>query len=119
MRSRPTALGYLRKDVSGIRQAWDETEIRSLAKRLGYDLAKTVTFDERTERPLVRLCTVVARLDAEVIITPGAEHFGGEVPADLVGVVDVVTVKPEYTYARWSSGELPDLRPGEVGKARR
>jgi hypothetical protein len=35
MRMIPTAIGYVRKDISGTRQQWDETQVRSLARRLG------------------------------------------------------------------------------------
>lgn len=31
-------------------------------------------------------------------------HFGGEVPPELVKVVDVITVEPQKTYARWAPG---------------
>ncbi|MFB8277833.1 hypothetical protein [Nocardia colli] len=31
---------------------------------------------------------------------PSAEHFGGKVPERVVRVCDVITVSPQYTYAR-------------------
>jgi hypothetical protein len=94
----------LRKDISGISQTWDETQIRSVAKRLGYELTKTVVFGPETDSPLSRLLNVVRRVDVDAVIVPGVQHFGGEVPADLVSAVDVVTVRPENTYARWAPG---------------
>ncbi|AYF77150.1 hypothetical protein D7D52_28785 [Nocardia yunnanensis] len=102
MKFRPTAVGYLRCDVSGAQQQWDEDQIRSVAKRMGYDLAKIVVVDGRgNERPLVGLKTTVTRLGAEAVFTASLAHFPGEdVPADLVRSVDVVTVSPENTYAR-------------------
>ncbi|MFR9752194.1 hypothetical protein ACL02S_14325 [Nocardia sp. 004] len=100
MRSRPTALGYLRRDVSGISQTWHETQIRSLAKRLGYDLAKTVVFGPWTDNPVVQLMNQVWDADAKAVLVPGVEHFGTEVPAELVKLADVITVTPEVTYAR-------------------
>ncbi|GAB2710479.1 hypothetical protein [Nocardia thraciensis] len=106
----PAAIGYLRKDVSGFRQGWDEARIRSLAKRLGYNLCKTITFGENTEKPDCRLRIIVARLGVDAVIVPSPGHFEArEVPADLVSVVDVITVDPEHTYARWANGELPRL----------
>ncbi len=105
---KPTALGYLRADVSGTRQQWDETQIRSLAKRLGYDLAKIVVFTDTTERPAYRLRVCVSRVGAEAVFAPSLEHFTDcRVPAEVVAVADVVTVTPEATFARWSTGELP------------
>ncbi|WP_328411738.1 hypothetical protein [Nocardia sp. NBC_00403] len=41
---KPTAIGYLRSDISGTAQNWDEIRMRSLAKRYGYDLAKNIVF---------------------------------------------------------------------------
>ncbi|WP_327146431.1 hypothetical protein [Nocardia sp. NBC_01327] len=97
----PTAIGYLRSDVSGVRQPWDELQSRSLAKRLGYALAKTVVFSDRVEDPVQRLIDVVRRMDAEAVVVPNLEHFGGTVPGELVRMVDVITVAPHDTYARW------------------
>lgn len=104
MKFRPTAVGYLRSDVSGLRQAWDEDQIRKRAQRLGYDFAKLVIADARSGRHLLAgLKTITTRLDAEAIIVPSARHFdGATVPDDLVQVADVITVDPEETYARWA-----------------
>ncbi|WP_245721923.1 hypothetical protein [Nocardia crassostreae] len=102
MRYRPTALGYLRADVSGIGQLWDESRIRGLAEKFGYDFAGVVVYDPATGRPPVaRLKAQVNRLDAEAVIVPGPEHFeGGRVPESLVRQVDVITVSPQETHAR-------------------
>lgn len=103
------AIGYVRSDISGIRRSWDEQQIRSLAKRLGYNLRKTIVFSAHTDRPDCRLEIVVDRLDGiEAVITPSAHHFAdGMVPATLVGKLDVITVDDEHTYARWPNGQLP------------
>ncbi|MFI6172968.1 hypothetical protein ACIBCN_39750 [Nocardia sp. NPDC051052] len=99
----PAALGYLRKDVSGEAQAWHDTQMRSLAKRLGYNLTKTVIFGADTERPIDALLNVARRTAAEAVIVPSAAHFeGGTIPSDLTKMVDVITVMPEDTHARWS-----------------
>lgn len=97
----PTAIGYLRSDVSGARQPWDEVQNRSVAKRLGYAMVKTVVFSEHIEDPIQRLINVVGRTHAEAVVVPSLEHFGGSVPDELVRVVDVITVDPHDTYARW------------------
>ncbi|UFS93199.1 hypothetical protein [Nocardia huaxiensis] len=102
MRYRPTALGYIRTDVSGIGQLWDESQIRALAGRLGYDFAGVVVYDPTCGRPpLARLKVQVTLLDAEAVIVPGVEHFeGGQVPGSLVARADVITCHPEETFAR-------------------
>ncbi|MFE3195415.1 hypothetical protein ACFXHA_40880 [Nocardia sp. NPDC059240] len=114
MKYRPTAVGYLRSDVSGVQQAWDETQIRSLAGRLGYDFARMVVIDGRTAtRLLAGVKATIARLDAEAVFVPCLAHFEGEnVPADLVQAVDVITVSPENTHARWSTGLVESERGG-------
>ncbi|QIS13028.1 hypothetical protein [Nocardia arthritidis] len=100
MSLRPKAIGYLRRDVSGVSQVWDETLIRSTAKRLGYDLAKTIAFGPETDAPVARLIATARRIDAEAVIVPGPAHFDGEIPAEVVRVCDVITVSPENTFAR-------------------
>ncbi|RJO73593.1 hypothetical protein D5S18_20580 [Nocardia panacis] len=103
MSTRPIALGYLRRDVSGVSQVWDETQIRSLAKRFGYELAKTVTFGPDTAERMAKLVAAVRRAAAEAVFVPNVEHFdGGRVPAELVRLCDVTTISPEYTHARWA-----------------
>ncbi|WP_040805531.1 hypothetical protein [Nocardia concava] len=97
----PTAIDYLRSDVSGARQQWDEMQTRSLAKRLGYTVAKTVVFSQHVEEPIQRLVNVVRRVQADAVVVPNLAHLGGTVPTALVQVVDVITVEPHDTYARW------------------
>ncbi|MFB7717001.1 MULTISPECIES: hypothetical protein [unclassified Nocardia] len=114
MRFRPTALGYLRTDVSGAAQLWDESLIRRTAERLGYDFAGMVLFDPRSGRPpLARLRSLVTRLDAEAVIAPAPAHFeAGRVPESLVARVDVIIVSPEQTFARWI---IPPDAPVDMG----
>ncbi|MEC3919746.1 hypothetical protein [Nocardia sp. CDC160] len=113
MRYKPTALEYLRTDVSGIGQQWDESEIRRLAQRYGYDFADMVTYDPNSGRPpLARLKAQATRLDAEAVFVPSLEHFeDGESPASLVQKLDIVTVHPEETYARRPMPPLRNIPP--------
>ncbi|GAB0105261.1 hypothetical protein JMUB6875_42390 [Nocardia sp. JMUB6875] len=113
MRYTPTALGYLRTDVSGVSQQWDESEIRRLAARYGYDLAEIVPYDPASGRPpLARLKAQATRLDAEAVFVPSLEHFpDGEAPGSLVQRLDVVTVHPESTYSRRAAPPVPDRAP--------
>ncbi|MVU82552.1 hypothetical protein GPX89_35645 [Nocardia sp. ET3-3] len=119
MRYKPTCLGYLRTDISGVTQLWDQTQIRKLATRLGYDFADMVIYDPRFGRPpLARLKAQATRLDAEAVIVPSPEHFeGGEIPGTLVAQVDVITVTPEETYARRMMPPLRDLPPARADGA--
>ncbi|WP_067678091.1 hypothetical protein [Nocardia miyunensis] len=100
--SRPVAVGYLRRDVSGTRQPWDEEQIRSLARRFGYDLSRIVAFSNHTDEPHQRLCNVVGRIGATAIFVPSLDHFltHEEVPASLLTLADIVTVDTRYTYTR-------------------
>ncbi|UGT44203.1 hypothetical protein LTV02_12770 [Nocardia yamanashiensis] len=119
MRWRPTCLGYLRTDVSGIAQLWDESQIRRLAERYGYDLAAVILYDPNTGRPpLARLKSQATRLDAEAVIVPSPEHFeDSEIPGSLVQQLDVITASPEATYARRAMPPLRNLPPARAGGA--
>ncbi|MCM6778553.1 hypothetical protein NDR87_34230 [Nocardia sp. CDC159] len=86
------AIGYLRRDIAGPRQHWDEIQMRSLAKRLGYDLRKTIAFGAHTDNPAARLRSIANSLGVATVIVPSLAHFdGGEVPASLRGAT-VITV---------------------------
>ncbi|MFC7425148.1 hypothetical protein [Nocardia tengchongensis] len=102
MRPQPSAIGYLRHDVSGAQQQWDEAQIQHLARRLGYDLCKTLVFGPETDRPLIRVRTLVSHMEADAVIIPSLAHFDGHIPDDIVQVADIITVNPENTYARWA-----------------
>ncbi|MFJ9368898.1 hypothetical protein ACIRRA_31370 [Nocardia sp. NPDC101769] len=119
MRWKPTCLGYLRTDVSGLAQLWDQSQIRKLATRLGYDFADMVVYDPRFGRPpLARLRAQATRLDAEAVIVPSPEHFEGkEIPGTLVQQLDVITVSPEETYSRRSMPPRRDLPPAQADGA--
>ncbi|GAB4587387.1 hypothetical protein [Nocardia sp. IFM 10818] len=105
MKFRPTAIGYVRSDVSGVRQAWDEAEVRGTAALRGFDFAKMIVIDGRTGKPLLAgLKATITRINAAAVFVPSATHFeGGTVPGDLRQVVDVFTVSPENVYSRTGS----------------
>ncbi|GAB4584458.1 hypothetical protein [Nocardia sp. IFM 10818] len=111
MRYKATILGYLRTDVSGISQLWDESQLRKRAAQLGYDFAAMIVYDPKFGRPpLARLRAQATRLNAEAVIVPSPGHFeGGEVPGSLVQQLDVITVSPEETYARRETPPLRDM----------
>lgn len=105
MRYKPSALGYLRTDVSGIAQLWDESQIRKTASELGYDFSGMVVYDPKSSRsPLARLKSQATRLDAEAVIVPGPEHFeAGQIPDSLMRQLTVITVYPVETNCTTSS----------------
>ncbi|MFI2558201.1 hypothetical protein [Nocardia farcinica] len=72
------ALGYLRADLSGIRQPWDEIRMRHLAPRLGYNLRKTIVFTAATTHRIERLLDQVDRHGAEAVFVPGRHHLDGQ-----------------------------------------
>lgn len=99
----PCAIGYLRQDISGHCLEWDRARMASLARRLGYRLAETVTMC----RPICSLgaSLVQKALDvgAEAVILPSATHVDRTALMDLVRGIDVITVEPETTFSRWST----------------
>ncbi|MFE3697587.1 hypothetical protein ACFXO7_06895 [Nocardia tengchongensis] len=91
----PSAVGFLRSDISGVHQPQDERRIRSAAKRTGYDLRKTLVFNERTEDRLHRLRVAIDRLGVDAVIVPSPAHFDDDtIPAELLEVAVVVTASP-------------------------
>ncbi|MBF6233184.1 hypothetical protein IU473_18135 [Nocardia farcinica] len=108
MFGKPPAIAYLRRDISGVRQQWHENALRGTALRLGYNLRKTIVLGPGSVNPTADLVAVVHRLRVEAVFVPGLEHFDAGVPRELVAIADVITVWPPRTFARWSSGRLPD-----------
>ncbi|APB01055.1 hypothetical protein NS506_07028 [Nocardia seriolae] len=97
----PSAVGFLRSDVSGLNQPRDELQIMRAAKRTGYDLRKTLVFSDRTEDRAHRLRVAIDRLGVDAVIVPSTAHFDGhDIPADLLAVATVITVSPGSTTAR-------------------
>ncbi|MFC4125365.1 hypothetical protein [Nocardia rhizosphaerae] len=103
---KPPAIGYLRRDISGVAQSWDETQIRSLAERLGYRFTKTVVFSDRTTDPIGRLLDVVGTTEAAAVVTPDLGHLGDHAEV-VLAACDVITVSPETTHARPAAPALP------------
>jgi hypothetical protein len=100
MRPTPTAIGYIRQDVSGISQAWDTAQIRKLATRFGYELADIVLVDCATPHLAETLCDIIREVDAEAVITPNLAHMDHQRPDEVLRACDVITVNPTNTYVR-------------------
>ncbi|MGW4123640.1 hypothetical protein [Nocardia sp. NPDC004711] len=97
----PSAVGFLRSDVSGLSQPQDELKIRRAAKRTGYDLSRTIVFSERTKDRAHRLRVAITRLGVDAVIVPSAAHFDDhEIPAEVLAVATVITVSPGNTRHR-------------------
>ncbi|WP_306355822.1 MULTISPECIES: hypothetical protein [unclassified Nocardia] len=106
----PPAIGYLRPHISGLQLEWHRTQMRRLATRLGYDLIRILAFGPDIDQPIHRLCVAAGRTRAEAVFVPSAAHFdGSRVPVELVQVADVITVDDVHTYARHSTGQLPQF----------
>ncbi|MRH90577.1 hypothetical protein GFY24_24570 [Nocardia sp. SYP-A9097] len=101
MRHQPAAIGFLRHDVSRAQQRWDQAQMRHLARRLGYDLCRTLVCGPATAELMEEVRAAISQTEADAVITPSLDHFDGAVPDPLVQVADVITVSPENTYARW------------------
>lgn len=77
MKAQTIAIGYLRRDISGNSQPWDEIQIRTRAKGLGVNLAKTIVFSLYTDRRIQRLMDAMNAAGATCVICPGVEHLDG------------------------------------------
>lgn len=93
------ALGYLRADLSGIRQPWHEIRMRHLAPRLGYNLSKTIVFTAATDNRIERLLAQIERHGARAVFVPDPAHLeeGLEVIRARVGVVVDLEQEPAPT----------------------
>lgn len=97
----PSAIGFLRSDISGLNQPHDELQIRRAADLTGYDLRKMIVFNEQTEDRARRLRVAIDRLNVDAVIVPSTAHFDShDIPAELLAVATVITVSPGSTTAR-------------------
>jgi len=89
------ALGYLRADLSGVRQPWDEIRMRHLAPRLGYNLRKTIVFTAATDNRIEQLLAQIERHGARALFVPHPRHLDGRVEEIRAGVGVVVDLEDE------------------------
>ncbi|WP_067697758.1 hypothetical protein [Nocardia jejuensis] len=94
------AIGYLRSDLSGMRQPWDEAQIRNLATKLKYDFRKTIVFNSGIEEKVRRLRVAIDRTHAAAIVVPSIGHFEHGIPKEILEVADVIAVDTGKVYNR-------------------
>ncbi|WP_280434795.1 hypothetical protein [Nocardia carnea] len=95
------AVGYLRSDISGVHQPWDEVRMRNLAPRLGYNLRKIIVLSENTADRIDRLLFTIARNRAEAVFVPSRVHLEGQV--ELIKANADVIFDADDVEARWPS----------------
>lgn len=96
-----SAIGYVRTDICGVGQVWDEAEMRCAADEQGYDLRKTIAFAGTTFDPIGRLADIAAELGVDAVFSPSFAHLGDVIPDRLIRVCAVVVVKPLIIYPRF------------------
>ncbi|WP_175585798.1 hypothetical protein [Nocardia cyriacigeorgica] len=94
MRRRPTALAWIDPDVSTDFDM-EVVQIRSLARRLGYNL---IWPDDAAFLPLTEQ---VRGADVDAVITPAPCHLDPLTLHSLMMLGDVETVWPRISFARW------------------
>lgn len=92
---KPIALGWIDYDRS-TSPDWDAARIRRLARRLGYRLVWPEPFS-----PLP-LTDQARGARAESVILPAPDHVDPLELDGLMHIVDVETVFPRLSFARWS-----------------
>jgi len=97
MKAKAIAIGYLRRDISGESQPWDEIQIRTHAKGLGVNLAKTIVFSLYTDRPIQRLMDALKAAGATYVICPGVEHLDGHLAALEAAGYTVSAPRPKHS----------------------
>lgn len=99
MRDEPAAIGVIRASLCQAREL-EETEIRHVAQRFGFELLDLLDADE-----IPQLVAIVDDLDVDAVITPTENH----VPLDeLRPSCEVITTRPLATYTRGHYQRLGD-----------
>lgn len=102
--SRPLAVAYVRRDISGRKQSWHETLMRGRAKRLGYNLDRTIAFSSATLDPIGQLLATLQRRHASAVIVPSLDHLDGDLRR-IRDQVRLITVDPEAVFEPWAAVE--------------
>ncbi len=92
---RPIALGWMHPETEA--PDWDMAQVRRLASRLGYRLVWA------PETGRIPLADQVWKAGAEVVIAPSTAHFDLLTLNAVMRAVDVETVLPRLSFARWAT----------------
>lgn len=95
------AIAYLRTDLSGAWQHWDECRMRRLATRLGYELRAILVLSAASDSRIDRVLEWIEIERAEAVFVPHLDHLDGEY-LRVVDRADVI-VDAREVYARWPS----------------
>ncbi|WP_228792657.1 hypothetical protein [Nocardia cyriacigeorgica] len=87
-------MGWIDPDIS-VEFDVAAIQIRSLARRLGYDL---IWPDDRAFLPLIEQ---VRAAEVDAVITPAPDHLSPLTLHNLMMLADVETVWPRLSFARW------------------
>ncbi|MFJ4657351.1 hypothetical protein ACIP5Y_39300 [Nocardia sp. NPDC088792] len=99
MRARPTALGYVDDERSGIGVQWDRAQVTRLARRLGYELIWGPA-----EGSALNLVDLVHESDVDAVVIPSSLHVDALTLDRLMYTCDVETALPRETFARYVGG---------------
>ncbi|MBF4997919.1 hypothetical protein IRT45_12235 [Nocardia sp. BSTN01] len=99
---RPIALGWVHPETEA--PDWDMAQVRRLASRLGYRLV----WAPETSR--IPVAAQARELGAEAVIVPSTSHFDLLTLNAVMMVVDVETVLPRLSFARWATKPAPERR---------
>ncbi len=103
-RRRYRAIGYINVHTSGPRLDWDDQQLRSVAKRLGYTLMKTMTSTGSLD-PVGLLITMVQATGADAVLVPDLSHLDGADLGWLALVADVIPIDdPDQALTRGVAG---------------
>ncbi|MEV5836879.1 hypothetical protein [Nocardia sp. NPDC052112] len=76
---------------------WDRAQVQRLARRLGYVLVWP------PDDTILGLVDVVRSADVDAVITPAPHHFDVLTLDRLMHVINIETVWPRTSFARWSA----------------
>ena len=95
VRARPTALGFVDEERSGVGAQWDRAQVVRLARRLGYDLLWPPA--EST----VPLVDQVREADVDAVLIASPQYLDVLTVDRLMHTCDVEAAVPRTTFVRY------------------
>lgn len=102
---RAPAIAYLRTDLCGRGQEWDERRMEKKARRLGYELRATIRVDSGEAARLSLLLAQIHHYQAEAVFVTTIDHLDGQLDR-IVHVADVIDLHGGCFARRPSIAEL-------------